>query len=180
MSMSQNGFPAIPAGKYTGSFPRLRRWAIPGTSLKIPMRDGSTGFILACFLLWFNERVEKIDGPVLDDWGHANRGVRGYSTTLSNHASGTAFDANALQHVLGKRGTFSDKMEKRMRKRLKRVFKNYVRWGGDYRNRADEMHFEINCTIPQAERLAKKLLKTARGRRVLKANPGCKGVIYSK
>jgi hypothetical protein len=42
--------------------------------------------------------------------------------------------------VLGKRGTFTDEQEKVIRE----IAAKYgCRWGGDYKNRADEMHFEI-------------------------------------
>ena len=47
-------------------------------------------------------------------WGHAYREISG-STTLSNHASGTAIDINAPRHPLGASGTFSSTQVSRIR-----------------------------------------------------------------
>lgn len=89
--------------------------------------------------------VEKLEGKTLDDWGYAYRAIRGQEDAgnLSNHASGTAVDLNASKHPLGKRATFTDEQEITIRAL---TAKYGLRWGGDYKNRADEMHFEINLS----------------------------------
>ena len=190
---SQNGWPALPYGSRL-----LHTWVIPARTgvARITLRNGSAGFVLAHFLLWFAEVVEPLAGKILDDWGHASRPVRGSETTLSNHASGTAADANATRHPLGVRGTFRfkplvlvgaavAKMRRRQRtaeeliRRRLRQYRGALRWGGDYRTRADEMHIEIDQPLPYVEQLARRLMHTPRGRRILKANPGQRAVILS-
>lgn len=178
MSTSQNGYPVLEV-RYDGPLPRLRRWVIPGTGRHLILRDGSAGFVLLHLALWLHETVERIDHGVWDEWGWASRPVRGSSTTTSNHASGTACDLNATLHPLGKRGTFSPAQAKRIRRRLRIMYLGMVRWGGDYRIRADEMHFELVRPLGSVERLARGLMRTKRGRRILAANPGAREVIES-
>ena len=177
MSTSQNGWPALASDS-----PKLYTWNIPTREgvARIRLRNGSAGFILAHMLSFVAEHVEPLVGPVLDDWGYAYRPVRGYSTTLSNHSSGTAADANATRHPLGKRGTWTDRQAARIRTRLAwRLYRKVIRWGGDYHGRPDEMHFEIDAPLAKCERVAKRLLKTRRGKQIAAANPGQKAVIYS-
>lgn len=176
MAQSQNGWPALPARSN-----KLYTWKVPAKTgaFTLTMRNGSAGFILAWWALWFAEKIEKVKGPILDDWAYAYRPVRA-GTDMSNHASGTAIDINALQHVLSRRGTFSSPEVKRMHAKLNGLMlRGAIRWGGDYRGRADEMHFEIVQSIGFCERVAKRLMKTRRGARLLKANPGQKQVILS-
>ena len=80
--------------------------------------------------------------------------VRGSTDRLSCHASGTAIDLNATQHPLGAIGTFpADKVPM-----IRALAKKYgLAWGGDYRNRKDEMHFEINVNAEKAAKLITKL-----------------------
>lgn len=171
---SQNGWPylAPDSGK-------LHTWVIPSRTgeFTLRMRNGSAGFVLAVFALWFSEVVQQVRGKILDDWGYASRDIRG-STVVSNHASGTAMDLNARAHGLGIRDTFSDRHERWIHKRL-RANKGVIRWGGDYVNRADEMHFEIVQGLAATERQARALMLTSRGLRVLKANPGQRRIINS-
>lgn len=89
--------------------------------------------------------MEKLEKGALDDWGYAYRAIRGQEDAgnLSNHASATAVDLNARHHPLGKRGTFTDEQVAKIRAL---AAKYGLRWGGDYKNRADEMHFEINLS----------------------------------
>jgi hypothetical protein len=80
--------------------------------------------------------------------------VRGTTDKLSNHSSGTAIDLNATQHALGKVGTF-DAAKVPM---IKALAKKYgLTWGGDYRGRKDEMHFEVHLNPEQAKKLVTKL-----------------------
>ena len=66
--------------------------------------------------------------------------IRGSTENLSNHSSGTAIDLNATKHALGKVGTFPEEKVPMIRALAK---KYSLTWGGDYRNRKDEMHFEV-------------------------------------
>lgn len=93
----------------------------------------------------FNARVERIDGA--SSWGFAPRPIRGSSTQLSNHASGTAVDLNAPRHPLTASGTFSTAQVNQIQALLKK-YDYTIRWGGNYTGRKDEMHFEID-TNPQ-------------------------------
>jgi hypothetical protein len=80
--------------------------------------------------------------------------VRGTTDKLSNHSSGTALDLNASKHPLGKAGTFP--LEKVPM--IQALAKKYgLTWGGDYRGRKDEMHFEIHLNAEQASKLITKL-----------------------
>src|SRR5690348_7245452 len=126
-----------------------------GNGRKIQLRKGDAGFVLKHFADWFDQKIEDIDQGA-DDWGYAERNVRGSATEVSNHASGTAMDLNATKHPLGKRGTFSKAKTSAIRQRLK-LYDGVIRWGGDYRNRADEMHFELNADSAAVSAVAAKL-----------------------
>lgn len=163
MATSQNG--------YTAPAPRTRSFVIPASTgpIKLTIRDGAVGFVLACFALWYAEKVEPLAGKVMDDWGPAWRAIRGNETGLSNHASATAVDLNATSHPLGVRGTVTAIQRTKIAARL--VFmRGVIRSGIFYTHRADEMHYEINASVERVVSLARFLLTTPRGRRVLAAN----------
>lgn len=103
---------------------------------------------------WFHASVEPIDRA--QSWGWAKRPVRGSSTDISNHASGTAIDLNAVKHPLGAVGTFTTGQAAAIRARLKR-YGGALRWGGDYSGRKDEMHFEINLGPPRLQPIVSDL-----------------------
>jgi len=102
----------------------------------------------------FHELIEPLDVGSLDDWGYCYRTIRGETTKLSNHSSGTALDLNASRHQLGKVGTFPAEKVPMIRALAK---KYGCIWGGDYRNRKDEMHFEIAISAAKVEALIKKI-----------------------
>lgn len=135
MPTSQNGYTA-------NNIALTKVWTIPGTSRQVRLHAGDPGYLLVHFAAWFDKNIESVDGGILDDWGYAERTIRGSSTTLSNHASGTALDINAPRHPLGAAGTFTSAQVTRIRAQLKE-YDGCIRWGGDYRTRKDEMHFEI-------------------------------------
>ncbi|WP_018687033.1 peptidoglycan-binding protein [Actinokineospora enzanensis] len=105
-----------------------------------------------------DKRVEDIDlnstRGELDDWGHADRPIRG-STETSNHASATAVDVNSTRHPLGATGTFTPAQVAEIRRILAEV-DNVVRWGGDW-SRPDPMHFEIDAAYPRVAAVAARL-----------------------
>lgn len=178
MSSSQNGWPLLDYGS-----PLLHTWVIPARTgtIRVTLRNGSAGFLLAFFLLLWAEKIEPLRGRIVDDWGHARRRIRGTSSTReeSNHGSGTAADANATQHPLGVEGTLTIKEKRRILRWLDRRFKGTLRHGAFYRGRVDEMHVEIDAPLRACERRARVLMRTPRGRRILKANPGQRAVIRS-
>lgn len=104
----------------------------------------------------YHSEVERLIWPGC--WGYAERPIRGSSTTLSNHASGTAIDLNAPAHPLGTsiRANYSRKQIRRIRK-IVRDCDGVIRWGGDYSGRPDGMHFEINDTPAACRKLARKI-----------------------
>lgn len=160
MVTSQNGYSANDEsviGPYT-----------VGNSRVVRLRKGDTGFLLKDLADWFDKNIEDVDQGA-DDWGYAARTIRGDATTLSNHASGTALDLNATKHPLGVRGTFSSAKTSAIRQHLK-VYEGAIRWGGDYVNRPDEMHFEINADAATVKRVAAKI-RAARKAALLPKTP---------
>lgn len=172
---SQNGWAALVADSKL-----LHRWRIPTNNgvRELTLRNGSAGFLLCHFALYLAEKIEPITGGQLDDWGYAYRPIRG-DDDLSNHASGTAVDLNALQHPLGVEGTWTKAQEATMRRRLE-AYRGCIRAGFDYSGRVDPMHFEINRPLSACEERADSLMTTTRGRRLLEANPGQRAVILSR
>lgn len=132
---------------------KIKSYTIPGTDLKIRCAEAVAPLIVG-FCKEFNELIEPLDGGQLDDWGYAFRMVRGTTNKLSNHSSGTAIDLNATKHPLGKIGTFpAEKVP--MIRALARKYGLF--WGGDYQQRKDEQHFEINVSPKKVLELIKAL-----------------------
>ena len=146
---SQNGWAASkdPAAINIKQFP------VAGTNIKLRCA-AECGALLAAFAAEFHATVEPIDVGTLDDWGYAYRPVRGETTGLSNHSSGTAIDINASKHPLGKANTFTVLQEVT----LQALVKKYgLRWGGNYKSRLDAMHYEVIETPAQVKLRMKKL-----------------------
>ncbi len=120
----------------------IKSYPVNGTKIKLRCAEKVAPLLIG-FAEEFNELIEPIDGSTLDDWGYCFRNVRGSRDKLSNHSSGTAIDLNAAQHPLGKVGTFPAEKVPMIRALAK---KYGLRWGGDYKSRADEMHFEIDLS----------------------------------
>ena len=141
MITSQNGWIASKVRADIG----IESFLIPGTKVKLSCNK-DVAPLLVGFAAEFHEFIEPIDEGGLDDWGYCYREVRGSTTALSNHSSGTAIDLNATKHPLGKAGTFP--LEKVPM--IQALAKKYsLTWGGDYRGRKDEMHFEV--AIPKSK-----------------------------
>lgn len=172
MATSQNGWSANNRNVVSSR-------TVPGTERKVTVRNGEGGNVLLYVAAVFDKTVEDIDGvrghydaeavrkdatsKIFDDWGYAERPIRGSSTQLSNHASGTAIDLNASQHPLGKVGTFAGIQRTAIQALLKAANKgtgpDVVRWGGNYNGRKDEMHFELITTNDHAIGIALANLK---------------------
>ena len=129
---------------------------IPGTKIKLTCNK-TVAPLLIGFAAEFHSLIEPLDEGALDDWGYCYRNVRGDMNNLSNHASGTAMDLNAIKHPLGKVGTFPNEKVPMIRALAK---KYGLIWGGDYRGRKDEMHFEVALTPAKAAALIDKLEQT--------------------
>jgi len=149
MTTSANGWKASKMRSEIG----IESFPIPGTNVKLTCAK-AVAPLLVGFAAEFHELIEPIDEGGLDDWGYCFRQVRGSTENLSNHSSGTAIDLNAAQHPLGKVGTFPIEKVPMIRALAK---KYGLIWGGDYRNRKDEMHFEIALTPAKAAALIEKL-----------------------
>lgn len=177
VATTANGWPVLFDNRTTGDLPRLRKWIVPDAGRHLYLRDGSVGFNLIHLALWFHERIERLDLGVWDDWGWAVRPIRGQTSGYSNHAGGAAEDLNATRHPLGVpvAATFTDKQAAAIHRRLP-LYEGCVEWGGDW-SRPDGMHFEAARDLAAHERVARLLVETPRGRRVIAANPGALDVI---
>jgi hypothetical protein len=146
---SPNGWPASEDRKALG----IETFAVPGTKIKFACAK-AVAPILVSFAKDFHELVEPIDQGQLDDWGFAFRMTRGSDRVLSNHSSGTAIDLNAIKHPLGKSNTFN----KDQRNIINLLITKYgLAWGGNYKKRKDDMHFEIALNQNQVTNKIKEL-----------------------
>lgn len=146
---SQNGWKASKIRAEIG----IESFPIPGTNIKLACAKAVSPLLVG-FAAEFHKLIEPIDEGGLDDWGYCFRQVRGDAVNLSNHSSGTAIDLNATEHPLGKVGTFPNEKVPMIRALAK---KYGLIWGGDYKNRKDEMHFEIALPPAKAAALIEKL-----------------------
>lgn len=155
MARTQNGWLHLTSDEQRDKY--LTVIEIPDTRpvRKFRVRKGNVAVVFRWFLTQFHEHVESLnEGHPNDDWSYADRPVRGGSST-SNHASGTAVDANATQHPLGTSpyANFSNKQISNIHGLLHRA-RRVIRWGGDYSGRKDPMHFEINASAGAVADLA--------------------------
>jgi len=146
---SYNGYPA---SKDPDEI-KVKQFPVAGTDLKLRCA-ASVGPLLAGFAAEFHTLIEPIDKGTYDDWGYAFRMVRGSEDRLSCHSSGSAIDLNATKHPLGKAGTFpSEKVPM-----IRALAKKYgLKWGGDFKSRPDDMHFEVEVKPEKAKALITKL-----------------------
>jgi hypothetical protein len=145
MLKSYNGYPA---SKDPNEI-KIKSYPVKGTDRKLKCAE-SVGPLLAAFAAEFHTLIEPIDEGTFDDWGYAFRMVRGSTDRLSCHSSGTAIDLNATKHPLGKAGTFpTEKIPM-----LRALAKKYgLKWGGDFKSRPDDMHFEVEISPAKAKAL---------------------------
>ena len=151
---SQNGWPASASAS-----------AIDVISFPVNLKSGSkkiqlaraAGRSLVEIIEWWDQNIE----PVTMIGGYNYREIRGSEGTgkLSNHSSGTAIDINWDKHPLAAVGTVPANKVRAMRLE---AAKRGLRWGGDYRSRKDEMHFEVNYK-PGTFVVQQQVLDTARG-----------------
>jgi hypothetical protein len=141
---SQNGWPINPP---------LQTRTIPGTNVRVSVARGPAGDVLIHVLTRFHYGVEPLDAATT---GGYNPRTIGSTNVWSNHASGTAVDANWGAHPQGSAGTFTPAQVTEIRRILGDA--QVVRWGGDFRHAAiDEMHFEIHGTAEEVQRAADRV-----------------------
>lgn len=139
----------------------IARYSLPGG--EVALRKGDVSVVLLWCANRWHQTVEPLVWPGV--WGYAERPVRGSTSTLSNHASGTAIDINAPQHPLGIDETknFSDEEIRAVRSIVAHC-EGVIRWGGDYSGRQDPMHLEIDAGSAAVRRIADKIRATATGK----------------
>lgn len=147
MATSQNGWSANDRSV-------IASYALPGG--KVALRKGDPSVVLLWCANRWHETVEPLVWPGV--WGYAERPIRGSSSTLSNHASGTAIDINAPQHPLGTepRDNFSP-LEIAAVRAIVEFCEGTVRWGGAYTGRKDGMHLELVGNAAAVRRIADKI-----------------------
>lgn len=137
MTVSQNGWPANRRDLVSSRY-------VPGTRVRLTVANGPAGDLLLEVAALFDLTVQDIDAGPVDDWGYAERPIRG-SAAISNHASGTAIDLNATRWPLGSPASVNlDPARIAKVRAIVAATGGVVRWGGDYQGRKDPMHFEIN------------------------------------
>lgn len=149
MTTSQNGWAASSNPKSIG----VVSMHVGSVTFPQGVKSGDVLTVLQYVATQFNATVEKLRAGWC--WGYDYKPIEG-STTISNHASGTAIDLNAPEHPMGSSGTFGTKAKAAIRKIINDC-DDVVRWGGDYTGRKDEMHFEIIGNAAAVAKLAAKL-----------------------
>lgn len=144
MATSQNGYKA-------NDYSLIASYTIV-RDVKISLRKGDASVVLLHFARWFDANIENLTKA--DTGGYNPRKIEG-SDTWSNHASGTAMDLRWNRHPMGKSATFTAPQAAKIRAQLK-FYEGVIRWGGDYKSRVDEMHFEINKGPTDLARIATK------------------------
>ncbi len=89
-----------------------------------------------------------LDGNTPDDWGYANRDIRGAPGVKSNHAWGLAVDLNATTNPMTNDGRNHTDLPPGVSKMAARYG---LEWGGDYSGRKDPMHFEFTGSRRDAQ-----------------------------
>ena len=155
---SQNGWPASVRPDEIG----VKRYVVKvqGGTLTIPLAT-ATAEPLIEMIEWWDQNIE----PVKVIHGHNYREIRGHegeAKPLSNHASGTGVDINPDLHPLesGKGTGVSAEGKKavgtvpasKVPALLAKAKELGLQWGGSYKGRKDEMHFDF---VPGPEKIAK-------------------------
>lgn len=144
---SQNGYPVSP---------ELDNRVVPGTD-GVKLAPGIAKGDVATVLFYAAARMNLIieGGHAGWCWGYSYRPIRG-ATTISNHASATAFDWNAPLHALGKAGTWNLQQVDQLHQLLDDL-EGVCRSGAFYNGRLDGMHMEINADRAHVAAVAEKI-----------------------
>lgn len=150
---AQNGWMASPLKAAIG----IEDFTVEGVGFPGGVKRGAVATILRYVAEQFHRRVEPLHPGHC--WGYNYREVRG-GASISNHAAGCAIDINAPAHTMGVRGTFNDAQVEQIEAIVSECH-GAVRWGGSYRSRPDEMHFEVVASPVDAVTAASRLIITA-------------------
>jgi hypothetical protein len=152
MPNSQNGWPVVPRSAVDEE-PLIRNVRVPNGMLK-----GDVAFIFR----WLAERYDKRVEPIVAGqcWGWFVKTIEG-SSTISNHASGTAIDINAPQNPMGSGTTKRSMTTAQINEchKLEDESDDVLRWGGDF-GRNDPMHWEIVGSRAACRAFVAKVTKT--------------------
>jgi hypothetical protein len=150
VATSQNGWPV--AGR-----DQVVDRAILGVEFPNGWLRGDVDVIFTYLVGRLHREVEPMMSPGC--WGWHVKRIEG-SDDYSNHASGTAFDYNAPRHPMGRRNTYSEADRSKIRAILDDL-DGVIRWGGDYVNRPDDMHFEVHATRQRVSAVADRIRNQA-------------------
>jgi len=155
MSVSQNGWAVDPSGAHQDRAPLVRDITVPNGVL-----SGDVAVVFRWLARQFDTRVEPLVKGTC--WGWFVKPIEG-STTISNHASGTAVDLNADKHPMGVSAsrTFSARQVAACHA-IRDEAGGVLRWGGDYTGRPDPMHWEIVGSAAEVRALANKIRSGSR------------------
>ena len=124
----------------TVGIPQLIRVLGAPKSGRVAVHRLAAAPITAVFAQWEEAGLDTKILAWAGSW--APRLIRGSTTTLSNHAYGTAFDINAPWNALGARPAL--KPQKGSVRELVRIANEHGWfWGGHFSARKDGMHFEL-------------------------------------
>jgi hypothetical protein len=147
---SQNGWPVATAAQQDTA-PLIRDVKVPNGVLK-----GDVAVIFRWLVREYDRRVEPLKAGWC--WGWFVKSIEG-SSTISNHASGTAVDLNAPANPMGQGTTKKSMTAAQIAEchELENESDNVLRWGGDYVSRQDPMHWEIVGSRAAVAKFAAKI-----------------------
>jgi hypothetical protein len=152
MARSYNGWPASPNLKTRVIEP------VKGVRLRIADNQNLAD-IFTYLVQQFHRRVDDVTKPhPADDWGFAYRANVNNPNSLSNHSSGTAIDLDATENPNGV--PTSRVMTPRQIAEVHEILDELdgvIRWGGDYQNTPDAMHFEVLRGPGSLQKTARKV-----------------------
>lgn len=159
MATSSNGYLASPDREAVNA----KTFRVARVEFPAGVRGGDVHVILRYVARELARTVEKPRSGWC--WGYAYRPNRNNPSQLSDHSSATAIDYNAPAHPNGKAGTFSADQVRQIR-RILDFCESTVKWGGDYHNIKDEMHFGISDATTPADvaRVARKIRQLQRAK----------------
>jgi hypothetical protein len=149
MASSQNGWPVAGRDQQDRA-PLIRDVTVPNGVLA-----GDVAVVFRWLAREYDRRVERLNRG--ECWGWFVKEIEG-SSTISNHASGTAVDFNAPDNPMGQGTTKRSMTAAQIATchRLEDESGGVLRWGGDF-SRNDPMHWEIVGTRAQVATLARKI-----------------------
>lgn len=122
------------------SLPQLRKAIGPAAPSGMRFHRSAAAQLAGMWSDW--ETAGLLDRILSFDGSFVARFIRGSTTSLSNHAFGTAFDINASENTLGTRPLLVGQRGS-TRELVPIANKWGFYWGGHFGSRPDGMHFEI-------------------------------------